>query len=49
MTLPGMLANAIPKLTNLRNIHCSMRWKDIHAFMKIIEGLHNRLLGLSLT
>ena len=43
-----MLANALPKMTNLRNVHCSMRWKDIHAFMKILESIHHRLYGLSL-
>ncbi|KIP12194.1 hypothetical protein PHLGIDRAFT_124352 [Phlebiopsis gigantea 11061_1 CR5-6] len=44
----GMLANALPKMTNLKNVHCSMRWKDIYAFMRILEGTHHRLMGLSL-
>lgn len=43
-----MLANALPKMTNLKNVHCSMRWKDIYAFMRILEGTHHRLMGLSL-
>lgn len=43
-----MLANALPKMTNLKNVHCSMRWKDIYAFMRILESIHHRLLGLSL-
>ena len=46
--LAGMLANALPKMTNLKNVHCSMRWKDIYAFMRILESIHHRLLGLSL-
>ncbi|KAI0683290.1 hypothetical protein BC835DRAFT_1395904 [Cytidiella melzeri] len=44
----GILANALPKLTNLRNIHCSMRWKDISSFLRIIESVHHRLYGLSI-
>lgn len=43
-----MLANALPKLANLKNVHCSMRWKDIYAFMRILEGIHHRLYGISL-
>ncbi|GJE98678.1 hypothetical protein PsYK624_149130 [Phanerochaete sordida] len=44
----GMLANALPKMTSLRNIHCSMRWKDIFAFMRVLESAHQRVFGLSL-
>lgn len=44
----GMLANALPKMTNLRNIHCSMRWKDTFAFLRVLEGMHQRVFGLSL-
>ncbi|KAI0087530.1 hypothetical protein BDY19DRAFT_1042317 [Irpex rosettiformis] len=43
----GILANALPKLTNLRNLHCGMRWKDIASFLRIIESCHQRLYGLS--
>ena len=46
--LAGMLANALPKMSNLRNIHCSMRWKDIFAFMRVLESAHQRVFGLSL-
>ncbi|EMD35159.1 hypothetical protein CERSUDRAFT_85863 [Gelatoporia subvermispora B] len=44
----GMLANALPKLKNLKNVHCSMRWKDMHSFLKILESVNHRLNGLSL-
>ncbi|TCD60759.1 hypothetical protein EIP91_009552 [Steccherinum ochraceum] len=44
----GMLANALPKMKNLKNVHCSMRWKDIYNFLKVLETAHRRLSGLSL-
>ncbi|OBZ74801.1 hypothetical protein A0H81_05645 [Grifola frondosa] len=44
----GMLSNALPKMTNLKNVHCSMRWKDMYAFLRILETLNHRLSGLSL-
>ncbi|KAK7684386.1 hypothetical protein QCA50_012333 [Cerrena zonata] len=44
----GMLANALPKLTNLQNVHCSMRWKDMYSFLRILETINHRLFGLSL-
>ncbi|OCH84074.1 hypothetical protein OBBRIDRAFT_839982 [Obba rivulosa] len=44
----GMLANAMPKLKHLKNVHCSMRWKDMHSFLKILESVNPRLNGLSL-
>lgn len=43
-----MLANALPKLHNLRNVHCGMRWKDIFSFLRILEAIHHRLDGISL-
>ncbi|KAI0937970.1 hypothetical protein AcW1_002363 [Taiwanofungus camphoratus] len=44
----GMLSNALPKLNNLRNVHCSMRWRDMVAFLRILETANHRLRGLSL-
>ncbi|KAJ8469910.1 hypothetical protein ONZ51_g8677 [Trametes cubensis] len=44
----GMLSNALPKLTNLRNVHCSMRWKDMYTVLRILETISHRLTGLSL-
>ena len=44
----GMLSNALPKLENLKNVHCAMRWKDMYAFLRILEGVSHRLSGLSL-
>lgn len=44
----GMLSNALPKLTNLRNVHCAMRWKDMLSFLRILETISHRLTGLSL-
>ncbi|CAL1698561.1 unnamed protein product [Somion occarium] len=44
----GMLANALPKLSNLRNVHCSMRWKDMYSFLRILETINHRIYGLSL-
>jgi len=44
----GMLANALPKMKNLKNVHCAMRWKDIVTFLKVLESVHYRLSGLSL-
>ena len=44
----GMLGNALPKLVNLKNVHCAMRWKDMYAFLRILEGVSHRLSGLSL-
>ena len=43
-----MLSNALPKLTNLRNVHCAMRWKDMLSFLRILETISHRLTGLSL-
>lgn len=45
----GMLANALPKLNSLKNVHCSMRWRDMISFMRILENANHRLRGLSLT
>ncbi|KAI0772310.1 hypothetical protein BD413DRAFT_612487 [Trametes elegans] len=44
----GMLSNALPKLTNLRNVHCSMRWKDMYSILRVLETISHRLTGLSL-
>ncbi len=44
----GMLSNALPKLTNLRNVHCAMRWKDMLTFLRILETISHRMTGLSL-
>ncbi|KAI0820145.1 hypothetical protein BC628DRAFT_932767 [Trametes gibbosa] len=44
----GMLANALPKLTSLRNVHCSMRWKDMYSILRVLETISHRLTGLSL-
>ncbi|KAH9917354.1 hypothetical protein B0H21DRAFT_824468 [Amylocystis lapponica] len=44
----GMLANALPKLINLKNVHCSMRWRDMVSFLRTLEGVNVRLRGLSL-
>ncbi|KAI0743067.1 hypothetical protein C8Q80DRAFT_1108088 [Daedaleopsis nitida] len=44
----GMLSNALPKLTNLKNVHCAMRWKDMFSFLRILEAISHRLTGLSL-
>ncbi|CCM02058.1 uncharacterized protein FIBRA_04134 [Fibroporia radiculosa] len=45
----GMLANALPKLHSLKNVHCSMRWREMHSFLRILESTNHRLRGLSLT
>ncbi|OSD00733.1 hypothetical protein PYCCODRAFT_1469171 [Trametes coccinea BRFM310] len=44
----GMLSNALPKLTNLKNVHCAMRWKDMYSILRILETISHRLTGLSL-
>ncbi|TBU54938.1 hypothetical protein BD310DRAFT_969499 [Dichomitus squalens] len=44
----GMLSNALPKLTNLKYVHCAMRWKDMFAFLRVLETVSHRLTGLSL-
>ncbi|PIL25681.1 hypothetical protein GSI_11431 [Ganoderma sinense ZZ0214-1] len=44
----GMLSNALPKLTNLKHVHCAMRWKDMYSFLRILESISHRLTGLSL-
>ncbi|CDO75712.1 hypothetical protein BN946_scf184493.g10 [Trametes cinnabarina] len=44
----GMLSNALPKLTNLKNVHCAMRWKDMYSIMRVLESISHRLTGLSL-
>jgi len=44
----GMLANALPRLNNLKFVHCSMRWKDMFSFLRILETINHRLLGISL-
>ncbi|KAI8996252.1 hypothetical protein BD414DRAFT_512690 [Trametes punicea] len=44
----GMLSNALPKLTNLKHVHCAMRWKDMYSILRILETIIHRLTGLSL-
>lgn len=44
----GMLSNALPKLENLKNVHCAMRWKDMYTVLRILETISHRLTGLSL-
>ena len=44
----GMLSNALPKLTNLKYVHCAMRWKDMYSFLRVLETVSHRLTGLSL-
>ncbi|TFY63633.1 hypothetical protein EVJ58_g3131, partial [Rhodofomes roseus] len=44
----GMLANALPKLVNLRNVHCSMRLREMLSFLRILESANHRLRGMSL-
>ncbi|EPS99979.1 hypothetical protein FOMPIDRAFT_1123433 [Fomitopsis schrenkii] len=44
----GMLANALPKMVNLKNVHCSMRLREMLAFLRILESANHRLRGMSL-
>ncbi|KZT68584.1 hypothetical protein DAEQUDRAFT_671217 [Daedalea quercina L-15889] len=44
----GMLANALPKLVNLKNVHCSMRLREMLSFLRILESANHRLRGMSL-
>ncbi|KAI0791127.1 hypothetical protein C8Q75DRAFT_716245 [Abortiporus biennis] len=44
----GMLSNALPRMNNLKHVHCSMRWKDMLSFLRVLETINHRLLGLSL-
>lgn len=43
-----MLANALPKLNSLKNVHCAMRWKDMLSFLRVLESANHKLSGLSL-
>ena len=43
-----MISNALPKMTNLRRVHITMRWKDLHQILKILHLHCPKLAGLSI-
>ncbi|EPQ56057.1 hypothetical protein GLOTRDRAFT_111085 [Gloeophyllum trabeum ATCC 11539] len=44
----GMLSNALPKMNNLTNFHCTMNPQGLNAVMRVIESSRPKLSGLSL-
>jgi hypothetical protein len=44
----GMLANALPKLTNLRNVHCTAGRDGLIPILRVLQHSSPRLRGLSL-
>lgn len=44
----GMISNALPKLSNLRRVHITMRWKDLQQILKMLHVNCPRLSGLSI-
>ena len=45
---PGMISNALLKLTNLRRVHITMRWKDLHQILKMLNLHCPKMSGLSI-
>ena len=43
-----MISNALPKLTNLRRVHITMRWKDLQQILKMLDLHCPKLSGLSI-
>lgn len=44
----GMISNALPKLTNVRRVHITMRWKDLQQILKMLNVHCPKLSGLSI-
>lgn len=44
----GMISNALPKLTNVRKVHITMRWKDLQQILKTLSHHCPKLSGLSI-
>ncbi|KDQ56125.1 hypothetical protein JAAARDRAFT_133166 [Jaapia argillacea MUCL 33604] len=44
----GMLANALPKMVNLINFHCTMTREGLASVLRVMETAKPRLRGLSL-
>jgi len=43
-----MISNALPKMTNLRRAHITMRWKDLQRILKMLHLDCPKLSGLSI-
>ena len=43
-----MISNALPRTTNLRRVHITMRWKDLQQILKILHLHCPKLSGLSI-
>jgi len=43
-----MISNALPKVTNLRRAHITMRWKDLQQILKMLHHHCPKLAGLSI-
>jgi hypothetical protein len=43
-----MISNALPKMTNLRRVHITMRWKDLQRILKMLHIDCPKLSGLSI-
>ena len=43
-----MISNALPKVTNLRRAHITMRWKDLQKILKMLHLHCPKLAGLSI-
>ena len=43
-----MISNALPKMTNLRRVHITMRWKDLQQILKMLHLHCPKLSGLSI-
>ncbi|TFK48125.1 hypothetical protein OE88DRAFT_545076 [Heliocybe sulcata] len=44
----GMLANALPKMINLSNFHCTMNPQGLNSVLRVIESARSKIEGLSL-
>ena len=44
----GMLSNALPKLTTLKNVHCRSKWEDMVSIVRSLSDYCPRIEGLSL-
>jgi len=43
-----MISNALPKMTNLRRVHITMRWKDLQRILKMLHLDCPKMSGLSI-
>jgi len=43
-----MISNALPKMTNLRRVHITMRWKDLQQILKMLHLHCPKMSGLSI-